>query len=166
MKRNSIGVPPSPCTSNTPSRPPRRYWLRSGICPSLVWSCCCEISPRTLGSLSRSVIAHVHPISLAICLAVCLGQSWPVSASLGLSGRSVALNLGALFCRPASTTRSISRFNLPERHAQARALHGPPAGSPFPAGAKLQSGTVGWLPRCQEPRSDDAGSGLALLKRQ
>src|SRR5262245_5644384 len=62
MKRSSIGVPPSPCTSNTPSRPPRRYWLRFGICPSLVWSCCCEISPRTLGSLVQSSLARIVPL--------------------------------------------------------------------------------------------------------
>src|SRR6516165_2246169 len=62
MKRSSIGVPPRPCTSNTPSRPPRMYWLRSGICPPFLPPSSWGNSPRTLGSLSCSVIAHAHPI--------------------------------------------------------------------------------------------------------
>src|SRR5262245_9699505 len=93
MKRSSMGVPPNPCTSSTPTRPPRMYWLRSGICPSLPGSRCCDISPPTLGSLFRSgvvsfkcclvqVLSCSSAVSIKCCLDQVLSRSGAVSYRL------------------------------------------------------------------------------------
>src|SRR5256885_14389204 len=60
MKPSSVGVPPSPCTSSTPRRPPRMNCPR--FCSSGAGCRCSATSLSVFGSLSCSVIAHAHPM--------------------------------------------------------------------------------------------------------
>src|SRR4029450_1485111 len=59
MNRSSVGVPPRPCTSRTPTRPPSNSWLRSGNSSLAFLS---FISTRLL-CVSCYLLHHAFPAS-------------------------------------------------------------------------------------------------------